>query len=360
MAVSVDPTRPKILVVEDSYQTAMAVCDLVVKHGCDVAGMIGELDKGVAFARDNALDGALIDIDLRGTASFPICEQLRKRDIPFVFLTGHAGTFQVPDEFRNAPSLHKPVDDRELGIALAGLARPAAAPSGRGNRILERLRDEDWSALQPHLEQVALSAGEILDAAGDVVRHVHFPTAGLVSVFARNGRGKAVEVALIGCEGTTGIAPILGKTQSAGLESVVHVSGTAWRVAAGALMPLLADRPGLRAELLAAVHAFVGEMSDTAVSMGSGTIEQRLARRLLMASLRLGNRELALTHEALARLLAVRRSGITVALHMLEARHVIRSRRNLVEILDYEGLAHAAGDAGAMLMDTEAGARPSR
>jgi CRP-like cAMP-binding protein len=125
-------------------------------------------------------------------------------------------------------------------------------------------------------------------------------------------------------------------------------------------MPLLQDRPGLRTELLAAVHAFVGEMSDNAVSMGSGTIEQRLARRLLMASLRLGNRELALTHEALARLLAVRRSGITVALHMLESRRTIRSRRNLVEILDCEGLAHAAGDVGTLLTDRKAESYPSR
>jgi CRP-like cAMP-binding protein len=343
----------------------MAVCDMVVKHGCDVVGMVGELDKGVAFARDNALDGAVIDIDLRGTASFPICEQLRKRDIPFVFLTGHVGDgrmgpFRVPEQFRSAPWLHKPVDDRELGIALAGLARPAVAPSSRNNLILERLRAEDWSALQPHLERVPLAAGEVLIPAGGDVKHVYFPTTGLVSVFARNGRGKAVEVALIGREGATGIAPILGKTHSTGLESVVHVAGAGWRVAAGQLMPLLQDRPGLRGELLAAVHAFVGEMSDTAVSMGSGTIEQRLARRLLMASLRLGNRELALTHEALARLLAVRRSGITVALHMLESRRTIRSRRNLVEILDYESLALAAGDAGARLMDTEAGARPSQ
>jgi DNA-binding transcriptional MocR family regulator len=65
-----------------------------------------------------------------------------------------------------------------------------------------------------------------------------------------------------------------------------------------------------------------------------------------------------LTHEALAKLLAVRRSGVTVALHMLEARKVIRSRRNLVEILDYEGLVQAAGEDG--LSYTEPGAFPSR
>src|SRR4051812_10707542 len=189
MAAAVEVSRPKILVVEDSYPTAIAVCDLVVKHGFEVAGMVGELDKGIAFARDNAFDGALLDIDLRGTACFPICEQLRKRHIPFVFLTGHFETV-VPEEFRTAPWLNKPVDDRELGIALSGLARPAVAPSARGNLILERLRAEDWSALQPHLEPVALSAGEVLIAAGEDVRHLYFPTTGLVSVCARNGRGK--------------------------------------------------------------------------------------------------------------------------------------------------------------------------
>jgi CRP-like cAMP-binding protein len=126
---------------------------------------------------------------------------------------------------------------------------------------------------------------------------------------------------------------------------------------AGALVPLIERRPELRAELLAAVHAFVGQMSDSVVSIGSSTIEQRLARRLMLASSRLGTPQLALTHETLARLLAVRRSGVTVALHMLEARKVIRSRRNLVEILDYDGLMQTAGEEA--LSYTEPGARPS-
>jgi hypothetical protein len=97
--------------------------------------------------------------------------------------------------------------------------------------------------------------------------------------------------------------------------------------------------------MMTAVHDFVGQMSDNIVSIGSATIEQRLARRLMTASRKQGSHQLALTHDALARLLAVRRSGITVALHVLESRKVIRSRRNLVEILDHEGLARAAGDA---------------
>jgi CRP-like cAMP-binding protein len=328
------PTRPRILVVEESYPTALAVCDMIVRHGCDVAGMVGEVDKGLEFVRDYPLDGAVID--LQGDSSFPLCEQLRQRDIPFMLLK-------------------MPVDDHEFGRALADFARPGE--SQRGNDVLERLASADWRALEPHLEDVALTAGETLGAADGKVDWVYFPITGLVSVSARNARGKAVEVALVGREGLVGGTLMLGRAQSPGLESVVQVAGSAWRMPAGALVPLLERRPELRAELLAALHAFVGQMSDSVVSIGSSTIEQRLARRLMLASSRLGTPQLALTHETLARLLAVRRSGVTVALHMLEARKVIRSRRNLVEILDYDGLAQTAGEEA--LSYREPGARPS-
>ena len=99
-------------------------------------------------------------------------------------------------------------------------------------------------------------------------------------------RGKAVEVALVGREGVAGGTLILGPAHNAGAGERDACRGPAWRAPAGELMPLLERRPGLRGVLLAAVHAFVGQMSDNVVSIGSTTIEQRLARRLLMASLR--------------------------------------------------------------------------
>jgi hypothetical protein len=46
----------------------------------------------------------------------------------------------------------------------------------------------------------------------------------------------------------------------------------------------------------------------------------------------------------LSRMLGVRRSGITVALHMLESRHLIRAKRNFIEILDPQGLTREAAE----------------
>ena len=62
-------SRPRILVVEESYPTALAVCDMIVRNGCEVAGMVEHVDKGLEFVRDNALDGAVIDSDLHGDGS---------------------------------------------------------------------------------------------------------------------------------------------------------------------------------------------------------------------------------------------------------------------------------------------------
>jgi CRP-like cAMP-binding protein len=237
----------------------------------------------------------------------------------------------------------------------ASIASAAVPDTIRGNLVLDRLTAEDWAALQPLLEPVQLNTGDRL--TGDAAE-IHFPTSGLISISACGGRGKAIEVALVGREGVVGLEAMLNERHAADLESVVHFPGTAWRVSARALQPLAEALPGLRAELLAAVHALIGQMAQSTVSIGSGTIEQRLARRLLMASMRLASRDLALTHETMAQAMAVRRSGITVALHKLEAQHVIRSRRNRVEIIDYEGLLHLAGGEGVGRGEPDA--RPSR
>lgn len=339
-----DSYKPKILVVEDSYLTAEAVCDMVVKYGCDVAGAVGRVDTGVQFLREHDIDGAVVDIDLHGTTSFPICEQLRKRDIPFIFLTGYDRDYAVPEEFRSTPWLYKPVDHREFERALAGLARSAVPEPPRANLLLDRLSAADWRALRPQLERVALQAGEVLGVSGSDTEFVYFPTSGMISVIARSPKGKAIEVGLVGRESMTGLEVVLGKSRSAGTESVVHSPGEAWRLPARQLEEVLESRPSLRRRLLAAVHAFLGQITDNAVAIGHGTIEQRLARRLVTASLRLGSSDLSMTHDALAKLLAVRRSGITVALHMLESKHLVRSRRSLVEILDHDGLMRAAGE----------------
>jgi CRP-like cAMP-binding protein len=337
--------KPRILVVEDNYLTAEAICEMVVKCGCDVAAAIGHVESGVRYLSENRVDGAVVDLDLHGVPSFPICAQLKQSAIPFVFVTGYDRSYSVPAEFLETPWLSKPIDDRQFESALAGFGRTSPpATIERGNLVLDSLSPSNAAHLERSLERVALETGQVLERPGAEISHVYFPAEGLISISALSPRKRRIEVGLVGREGVAGIGVLLGRTRSTGTEAVVQSPGWAWRIAAPRLGQLLKIHRDLHMQLLAAVQALLDQMAQNVVAVGYGNIEQRLARRLLMASTRLGPRPLSVTHDALSKMLGVRRSGITVALHMLESRRVIRARRNFIEIVDLQALIREAAE----------------
>lgn len=86
----------------------------------------------------------------------------------------------------------------------------------------------------------------------------------------------------------------------------------------------------------------MNQTANTALSNGTATLEERLARWLLMANDRLRGDEIPLTHEFLSLMLGVRRAGVTIALHYLEHRALIRMARKQIVITDRKGLKAAA------------------
>ena len=86
----------------------------------------------------------------------------------------------------------------------------------------------------------------------------------------------------------------------------------------------------------------MNQTARTALSNGTATLEERLARWLLMANDSLKGNEVPLTHEFLSLMLGVRRAGVTVALHYLEQRALISLARKQIVITDRKGLKAAA------------------
>ena len=86
----------------------------------------------------------------------------------------------------------------------------------------------------------------------------------------------------------------------------------------------------------------MNQTANTALSNGTATLEERLARWLLMANDRLRGDEIPLTHEFLSLMLGVRRAGVTVGLHYLEQRGLISLARKQIRITDRDGLKAAA------------------
>ena len=209
------------------------------------------------------------------------------------------------------------------------------------NRLLAVLPAADLALLQPSMELVALETRQVLETPHKTINHVHFVESGLVSVVGTTEPEHRIEVGMVGHEGMTGVGVVLGDDRSMN-EALVQSTGTAWRVATPALRKVMVASPSLTAALLRYVHVFIAQASQTALANGRGKLDERLARWLLMWHDRLRDDNLTITHEFLALLLGVRRQGVTVALHDLEGKGLIKSTRSLIKILDRPGLQQAA------------------
>jgi CRP-like cAMP-binding protein len=208
------------------------------------------------------------------------------------------------------------------------------------NKLLSRLSRADARLLEPHLEPVDLPLRKQLQAKNKRVEQVYFIDRGIASVVA-NG-GTAIEIGMIGREGMSGISVLLGDGERVPHETYMQVAGSGQRLAASKLREAIAASDTLHPLLLRYVHFFMTQTTQTALANGRSKIEERLARWLLMARDRLDSDALPLTHEFLAVMLGVRRSGVTVALQELERKGLINHRRSMITIADRDGLEHSS------------------
>lgn len=208
------------------------------------------------------------------------------------------------------------------------------------NRLLGALSAADLAALG-HLEEVAIETRQVLEAPGTPISYVYFVETGLISLVGTIGPNQSIEVGMIGREGMTGTAVVLGDDRSSN-EVVVQAVGTALRISAADLRKAMDKRPSLAGVFLRYVNTLLAQASQTALANGRARLDERLARWLLMWQDRLRSDDLHITHDFLSILLGVRRASVTVALHELEGRSLLRATRTLIKILDRNGLRTAA------------------
>ena len=216
------------------------------------------------------------------------------------------------------------------------------AVSPRRNRLLAALSAADYRLLQDDLEFLSLPTRHDLEKPHKKIKGVFFMEAGIASVVAVQGKETRIEVGLIGCEGMSGTAVLLGSDQSPN-STYIQVAGEGQRIAPNALRKAVKASDTLQAVLLRYVHVFAMQTAHTAIANARARIGERLARWILMGHDRVKGNLLPLTHEFLALMLGVRRAGVTEALHLLESKALIRPSRGEIRVLDRKGLERMAG-----------------
>jgi CRP-like cAMP-binding protein len=207
----------------------------------------------------------------------------------------------------------------------------------QSNLILSRLTEADFRLIEADLEEVDLPVRKVLERPRRRIDSVYFPESGFASVVANGAGKKPIEVGIVGREGMTGLAVLLGNDRPKN-ETYMQAAGKGQRLKASILRKALEQRASLHRSLLRYVNSFLDQAAMTALANGRSTIEERLARWLLMADDRVDEDELPLTHEFLAMMLGVTRPGVTVAVQSLERKGLIARKRSSIVILDREAL----------------------
>jgi CheY-like chemotaxis protein len=98
----------RILLVEDEAMVAMIIEDTLNDLGCEILGPMSSIERALAAAQTTErIDGAFLDVNLRGELVYPVAEALEARGVPFAFVTGY-GEQGIDERFRSAPVLTKP------------------------------------------------------------------------------------------------------------------------------------------------------------------------------------------------------------------------------------------------------------
>src|SRR4029453_18364692 len=108
----------RVLVCDDNLLMADVVAEFLRECGLEPMGPVGRLESAMRMARERALDGAILDINLNGRPCFPICAILSARRIPFIFLTGYPQA-AIPIEYPAAPLVAKPFEPTGMKEELA-------------------------------------------------------------------------------------------------------------------------------------------------------------------------------------------------------------------------------------------------
>jgi CRP-like cAMP-binding protein len=211
------------------------------------------------------------------------------------------------------------------------------------NHLLAALPPDVFTRIAPSLQTVQLKLKEFLHKAGEPIETIYFPGGGFCSMLAVLESGEMVEVATIGREGMVGGVPAVLNGDPSPLATMVQAEmDTCYKMTAAAFGEEMDRREAFYDLLTRYSQALVGFIAQSTACNAVHTVEQRLARWLLMAHDRVGKSEFPLTQEFVAIMLGASRPTVTIVAGTLQKAGLIMYHRGHVTIVDREKLEAAS------------------
>ena len=217
-----------------------------------------------------------------------------------------------------------------------------AKQTPRHNLLLAALPDADYDRIAPQLELIPLKLKKVLHATGELIEYVYFPCGGFCSMLTVLEDGSMVEIATIGREGMVGVTAALDGFALHSTAMVQGESETCYRMTANTFREEFNRRGAFYELMLHYSQALFGFVAQSTACNAVHSVEQRLARWLLMARDRMEANEFPLTQEFVAMMLGASRPTVTVVAGTLQKAGLITYRHGRVTIVDSGKLEEAS------------------
>lgn len=239
---------------------------------------------------------------------------------------------------------------------------PSSLSHREQNQLLAAMPFDDWRYIESHLEWVEMPAHSTLFEAGSSLRHVYFPTTAVVSLVSTMLDGATVEVAAVGSEGMVGVDAFMGSsnandgttasgTVAAQNTAIVSRGGHGYRMSAQSIAHQAKRSERVMHHLLNYTRTLFLHMSQTSACNRHHSLDQQLARWLLVHLDRQADNDLQITQERMASMLGVRREGVTGGALRLQKAGVIRYGRGQVSVIDRTALESLSCECHAVIRD---------
>lgn len=201
------------------------------------------------------------------------------------------------------------------------------------NSVLLHIPQQEFRALSPQLEFVALAQGDQLGREGDQVRTAYFLNEGMASMIIETKDGRSVQVGMAGREEMIGL-PLSGGLDDHTYNIVMQLAGNGFRISAEAIKKSLPQLPELQRQLLRRLAMRAVELAQNTACNRLHNVKERLARWLLSTHDRLTSDVIAMTHDFLSKLVGTDRATVTVTLSQLERCGTIRQSRGAIAVVN--------------------------
>jgi CRP-like cAMP-binding protein len=202
--------------------------------------------------------------------------------------------------------------------------------------------------LVPRMDLLEVKSGQCLDPPSHRTTRAYFPLTALAALYQEGEDGACTQVAQVGHEGVIGVS-LVTAVHTPGLRSIVHTAGTVLAVDGDTLRTEFARGGSTMCALLRYTQALMAEMAQMALCNRHHSVDQQLARWLLMTTDRLDTPEIDSTQEAVAMSLGVRREAVSEAVSRLRDAAIVATGRGRIRVMDRERLQSRACGCYRML-----------